>query len=58
MVVVLHRLEGSLYKTVALEKAENDSGEQDYTPGPLDKGPAPLPGGPQNTAGTGGVVGR
>ena len=56
-VVVLHHAEAPSVKAEALEEPQNDGGGHDDRAGPLDEGPAPLPGGPQHVARGGGMVG-
>ena len=45
VVVVFHHAEAGLCETEALEEPQYDGGSHDDSAGPLDKAPAPLPGG-------------
>ena len=49
-VVILHHAEAVLGKAEALEEPQDDGGGQNHGARPLDKGPAPLPGGAQHVA--------
>ncbi len=50
-IVVFHHAESAVCKAEALEEPENDGGGQNHSASPLDKAPAPLPGGPQYVVG-------
>ena len=56
MVAVLHHAEARLCEAEALEEPHQNGGEEDDRTGPLDEGPAPLPGGPEHVARGGGCL--
>ena len=49
-VVILHHAEGAVGKAEALQEPQDDGGSQNNGAGPLDEGPAALPGGAQHIA--------
>ena len=57
VVGVRHRAEGAALKAVAHKEPQDDRAEEDHGAGPLDEGPAPVPGAPQDVAHSGRVIG-